>query len=426
MTRKQTYISFFILFALCIFLTFNKHSKDKKETYHGVIWADAAGYYVYNPMWFIYGNNAAAFPNSIIEKTGNGFKFDETNNKVITKSPCGVAILQAPFFFASHCLAEPLGYNADGFSRIYSLGLFISGVFYCCLGLFFLSTFLSRHFSKSISIIAPLLFLAGTNLFYYSIDAPSMSHVYSFFLFSVILYLTPKITAKVDLKEYLLFYACVVLAVMARPTNILILLFPLFYMINSKKELIERMKFFFKNKVTIAIALLTCCLIAIPQLLYWHSTTGKFISYSYGTETFHFLKPHLLETWFSTNNGLFTYSPLLLLSVIGIVLLIKHKNWSGYLYAGLFLLTSYVFASWWNWWFGCSFGARSFVEYYTVLIIPFCYLMEQSMKNRYSRIAFFLAVGFCCYLNLDMEYYYDGCFYGGAWDFTTYLKLLNS
>lgn len=419
-------IFFLFLFFLCLFLTFNKHSKDKTNSYHGVIWSDAAGYYVYNPIWFIYGNDAQAFPDSIETQTGNGF-YLSGDNKVITKYTCGVAILQAPFFLASHFLAEPFGYKADGFSKIYSFGLFIAGIFYCCAGLFLISRSLSRHFSPAVSIAAPFLFLAGTNLFYYSIDAPGMSHVYSFFLFSVIIFLTPAITSKVDLKNYLLFFICFILAVLVRPTNILIGLFPLFYSVKNKSELTARLKLFISNKSTIIITLLLSCIAVIPQLIYWHRNTGKLITYSYGSESFTFLKsPKLLEVWFSTNNGLFTYSPLILLSVAGIVLLIKNKDRSGYLYAGIFLVISYIFASWWSWWFGCSFGARSFIEYYAILIIPFCYLMENSIKYKTSRIFFFSAVFFCCYLNMDMEYYYDGCFYGGTWDIGAWLKLLNS
>jgi len=425
--QRTNKIAFSLLFFFCIFLTFNKHSKDKAKSYHGVIWADAAGYYVYNPMWFIYGNNASNFPDSIEVQIGNGFQLNPESNKVFTKYPSGVAILQIPFFLTSHILAEPLGYKADGFSRIYSFGLFFAGIFYCCLGLFFLSKFLSRYFSSTITIAAPLLFLAGTNLFYYTIDAPGMSHVYSFFLFSVIIYLSPIITTKASFKHYLVFFVCLFLAVLCRPTNILIGLFPFFYCVKNRNEIIERIKFILSQKFTLLFTFAIALFVLIPQFIYWHNTTGHFLSYSYKNEGFDFLtSPKFLEIWFSTNNGLFTYSPLILLAVVGIVLMIKNKKLEGYFYGFFFLLISYIFASWWCWWYGCSFGSRSFIEYYVILMIPFCYLLQQSMKNKVSRTVILVLIGFCCYLNMDMEYYYDGCFYGGTWDFATYLKLLNS
>ncbi len=426
MTILKPKIFLFLLLPVCIFLTFNKHSKDKQNSYHGVIWSDAAGYYVYNPMWFIYGNDASAFPDSIEARTGFGFKLNKQNNNVVTKYPCGAAILQAPFFLMSHVLAKPLGYEADGFSRIYAFGLFFSGICYCCLGLFFLSKFLSRYFSSLISIAAPLLFLAGTNLFYYSIDAPGMSHVYSFFLFSLIISLSPYMLARPDLKYYLPFIIALFLVVLIRPTNVFIALFPIFFHLDEKKQIVERLKFIFRQKKALLISVPLGFLVLLPQLLYWKETTGTYISYTYGEEGFDYLTaPKLLEVWFSTNNGLFTYTPLLLLSLAGIALLIKNKRISGYFYAVMFLLVSYVFASWWNWWFGCSFGARSFVEYYALFIIPFSYLLKNA-ESKTPKAILCVLIGFCIYLNLDMEYYYDGCFYGETWDFSTYFKLLNS
>ncbi len=65
MTLLKPKIFLLLIFPLAIFLSFNKHSKDKINTYHGVLWADAAGYYVYQPIWFIYGNNARNFPDNI-------------------------------------------------------------------------------------------------------------------------------------------------------------------------------------------------------------------------------------------------------------------------------------------------------------------------------------------------------------------------
>ncbi len=423
---KSKGLIFLSLWVICIFLTFNKHSKDKQNSYHGVIWSDAAGYYVYNPVWFIYGNNAAAFPDSIEARTGNGFQLDAVKNKVITKYPSGVALMQAPFFLLSHALAKPLGYEADGFSRIYAFGLFFAGILYCCLGLFFISKFLSRYFSDLISIGAPLLFLAGTNLYYYSIDAPGMSHVYSFFLFSVIIYLSPKITKESTFKYFFIFFLALFLAVLARPTNAFIALFPVFFHLDHKKQILERIRFFVSQKKVLLIGLPVSLLVFIPQFLYWKSISGNFLFYSYQKEGFDFWSaPKLLEVWFSANNGLFPYTPLIALSLLGVLLMIKNKRISGYFYAVLFLLISYVFASWWNWWFGCSFGARSFVEYYALLTIPFAYSLKVT-ESRAGKIVLGILIIFCVYLNLDMEYYYDGCFYGDTWDFNAYFKLLNS
>lgn len=411
-----------LLFFLCLFLSFNKHSKDKANSYHGVIWADAAGYYVHLPTWFIYGNDAAAFPDSIETHTGNGFRLDSISNRVITKYPCGPAILQTPFFLFSHLLAGPMGYEADGFSQIYSSGLYFAGVFYCIMGIWLLFLFLRKHFSPTLSLVTPILFLTCTNLFYYTIDAPGMSHVYSFFLFALFMYSVQKLIKAPKTLDYLFFSVSFTLLVITRPTNAVILLFPFFY---EEGVLISRIQYLVKNKLAISLSLLASALLLLPQLFYWKNSFGKWISYSYGDEGFSNLgSPKLIETWFSPNNGLFVYAPLLLLVIAGIVLMILKGQRTGWFLAFLFLFISYMFASWWCWWFGCSFGARSFVEFYALLSIPLAFAVQHFSRNNVSKYIMFLFIGLCAFVYFDIEYYYDGCFYGEDWDWSSFLKLL--
>lgn len=409
------------LLPICIFLTFNKHSKYNDYSYHGVIWADAAGYYVHLPIWFLYGNNAAAFPENSEAKTGSGFHADRLHNTIVTKYYCGSAILMSPFFLASHLLAKPLGYEADGFSKIYSYGIYFSGIIYCCLGLFFLSLFLKRHFSLFISVLTPLLLFTCTNLYYYSIDMPAMSHVYSFFLFSLFLYSTQQLLISGKRIFYITFALSFALAIITRPTNGLIILFPLFY---ENGMFLSRVKILIHEKASIAIAVFLALICLLPQLLYLNKTFGSPFSYSYSGESFsNWKNPYLLETWFSTNNGLFLYAPLLLLAVAGMILMIRAKERSGYYFLFTFLLISYLFASWWNWWFGCSLGARSFVEYYALLSFPLAYCIRTLMRNKLSGVFLFIFIGICCVAYFQIEYYYDSCFYGGTWDFPAYFKL---
>jgi hypothetical protein len=39
-----------------------------------------------------------------------------------------------------------------------------------------------------------------------------------------------------------------------------------------------------------------------------------------------------------------------------------------------------VFASWWDWSFGCSFGARSFVEYLSIFSIVIAYGVKYTFQ----------------------------------------------
>lgn len=413
------------LFSLFLFLSFNKHSKDNYKNYHSVIWADAAGYYVYNPIWFICGNNSRDFPPDIISTTGTGFSFDSLTGRVVTKYTSGVAILQMPFFLSAHLLSGMFGFPSDGFSRIYYWAIMIAGCFYGLLGLIFCFLFLHRHFSKFHSLLTVSIFFLATNLYYYSIDASGMLHVYSFFLISLIAYMTSRVAEHPRLKNFVFLFIPLALAVLIRPTNILLVLFVLFFSTNQSNIFQRRLIFVKEHFIPMMIAFILSVAIFIPQFIYWKQCFGSPIAYSYGNESFAYLfSPKFLEVWFSPNNGLFIYSPVLILSIVGIIILILKKNKNGVLIGGIFILASYIFSSWWNYWFGCSYGARSFVEYYPLLMFPFAFVISQ-IKNKFAMTLVYVFCGACIWMNMDMIYYYDGCFYGNDWDWNSYFKLLN-
>jgi hypothetical protein len=185
MTKKEfLYLLFF--FILFTFLALNRHSKAEIFTYHSEIWADKAGYNVYLPSLFIYKFDAASFPDSIDDKTGNGFIINTKNNKIITKYPYGVSLLQSPFWLISHFIDK----EKNGFSKIYNISIDVSAIFYFIFGMFFLYKLLNINENKNLTIIVLLVSLLSTNLLYYTIWETGMSHIYSFVFFSLLLYNT--------------------------------------------------------------------------------------------------------------------------------------------------------------------------------------------------------------------------------------------
>jgi hypothetical protein len=416
-------ILFFIL-PLSVFLTLNKHSRSRENSYKSVIWADAAGYYVYLPLYFIYDNDASKLPARIVERTGNGFTIDTSHNKVITKYTSGVALLQLPFFGVSHVVAKLLNKSPDGFSSVYCYGIMIAAVFYGCLGLWFLCRFLQLNFNPVISFITTIGIFLCTNLYYYTIDASGMSHVYSFFLCASLLYYTADYISHPTVKALFLLIFFLVIAVLIRPTNILFALLPLLYNVSNLNELRIRFQLFFMNRVIFMFALLLSCLAFIPQFIYWYNLSGQALYYSYGNEGFSkWNHPQFLKIWFSTNNGLFSYSPIILLSLAGVFFMMRKSIVNGKLIAFIFFITSYLFASWHDWTFGCSLGSRPFVEYYPMLAIPMAFVFS-SLKQSYQKIPIIAFVAICCYINFDIIYYYDGCFYGSDWDVVSYINLI--
>lgn len=423
---------FLTLFAgLLIFLTFNRHKHNKNGyfNYQSEIWADKAGYNVYLPATFIYKFDASAFPDSIDSRTGDGFKLDKKTKIVHTKYTYGVALMQAPFFLAAYLYSSFIGMESTGYEPIYHAIINLSAVFYLVLGLFFLFKFLSYQYSWRTAFLSVAIIFLGTNLYYYAIDDTGMSHVYSFFLFSAFLLISRGTEFLKSLKLINLIIISVISSIilLIRPTGAMFILVFFFLDLNQRSYILQRFSRVW-NIRAISIFLVVFVLIWLPQLLYWKYSTGDFFSYSYGGEGFNFLSPKLLYTWFSPINGLFLYTPIYFVIILGILGMIKKKVTNGWLILLLFFTISFVFSSWWDWSFGCSFGARSFVEYLSLFAMPIAYILSQYSNLRlYKKVLIVtLVMGFVIF-NLKVTYTYDSCFFGTeVWDWSEFLSLVTS
>lgn len=418
-----------ILFALLLtFLIHNRHQKTGTFNWTTPLWADQAGYYVYLPSFFIYDFEADAFPEDIAKMTGDGFSFDFEKNKVVTRYTSGVAILQAPFFIFIHILAGIFDRPQDGFSGIYHQVPNLAALFYCLLGLFFLWKFLTFYYKPSIVLLTVAALFFGTNLYYYAVDSTGMSHIYSFALFAISAWLSKKIVSD-RLKHHNLYFAAwslvFAMIVLIRPTNILV--FPFLFCLDcsSFRAFTGRIKQFL-TVPNILILLVSSFVVFLPQFIYWKYVSGKFITDSYSGFGFtNWNSPKILELWFSPNNGLFLYSPFYLIAVYGMFLMVKNKVANGWMILTIFLVASYVFASWFTFSFGCGFGSRNYVEYVALLALPVGFVFSRISKLRLpKKIAIVCLLIFLVIFNVRLVYSYNRCFQGGDWDFREYVSFL--
>ena len=340
-------------------------------------------YYVYLPATFIYHWDIKKFPEKIDEKT-RGFTLHYKNDRLIIKTTYGVALMLTPFFMPVHLIALAFDLQPDGFSEFYQRMMTIPGLVYLVFGLFFLRRFLAWYLPWNMTYFTVFFLFFGTNLFFYSVDEGLMSHVYSFFLFSATLFLLKKFlnTGKQSYSLFVWLCILVSLAILIRPTNLVLLSLFIFLDTSSFREIGQRFLFFIKPKYSL-IFILVLFLVLIPQMLYWHYLSGSYIYDSYPDEGFTNLKhPMILPLWFSPLNGFFLYTPMAIFFIAGITWMIVNKKPNGVYFALLFLFMSLVFASWVSWFFGGSFGMRPFVEFYTLFSLPFGYFSAWMLSRR--------------------------------------------
>jgi hypothetical protein len=376
--------------------------------YRSVLWSDSEGYYLYLPALFINGGFE-----DLPVRTEEQFPMYEETNKRFTKYTCGLAMMELPFFLGAHGLTLATGGEADGYSRYYVRALQLAALVYGFLGLLLLKRLLEKHFSRGVTFLTIVGLFLGTNLYHYVIQEPSMSHVYSFFLFACFVWLTPTFYRQPGWKLFALMGGLLGLIVLIRPTNILIVLYLLLYGIRSRAEAAGRLRFIGRHFKALLVAPVASFIVFIPQFWYWKYISGDWLIYSYGEEGFNWLNPRIDMVLFHVKNGWLYYSPMAGLSILGCLL----GCWKNrYNIAPIFLIWAlllYITSSWWNWWFGGAFGHRNFVEYYLLLAFSYAWLFTQVLESRWTppKIILLALWVFLLYYGYMLAVYYPGGLY---------------
>lgn len=349
----------------------NRHERNY------VIWSDSEGYYMYLPGLFIIKDFHQIPSGSVLPQ------LNEKGEHVI-KYTCGVAMLEAPFFLVAKWYCQIRGYEwKDYFNKQYMMAMAISGYTYGFIGLFFLAATLRRQFSERIVFWTILSVFLGTNLFHYMMRSMAMSHAYSFCLFAMIAWLTPQWYCKPTFLKTISIGLLFGLCVLIRPTNAVILLFVLLYNVYSLSQARERIDFYLGHWRKLIVFCIAALAVSISQLLYWYEMTGSIIRYSYTNEAFiYWNKPKVAAVLLDTQNGLFLYSPIVLLMCAGLLIGIELKKYHGLVLALIFCVITYAFASWWAWWFGGAFGHRSYVEYYALFALSLAGFYQHIVQLR--------------------------------------------
>lgn len=407
------------VFLSCLIVSAFYHQGSKID---GVIWSDQEGYYIYLPAVFINGGFK-----DLPCTNGCTFIEDESGTHTFTKYTYGVALLESPFFLVAHAFASASGYEANGRSLPYIWAIMIAAIFYMLAGLRFISKLLTElNFGKAICWLVPLGILLGTNLFFYTFREAGMSHVYSFFLLSSLLYFTHRNQETPTLKHTILGAISLALLVLIRPTNVLALCIPILWGARNLSVTLGNLKSLFDKPNWLIAFIISFGILILPQLFYWKSVTGSYLFYSYANEGFtNWAQPKLLQVLFSHQNGWLVYSPVALLGVMGMVLMAIKKQVGWVLPWVLLTLATYVFASWWAWWFGGAYGHRCYVDFLPVLAIPSAYAVKFIQdSHKFLRISTSLLFILAVYVNLRMSFMYQGMWDGPNWTWVSYIDKL--
>ncbi|MAE07199.1 MAG: hypothetical protein CL661_00380 [Bacteroidetes bacterium] len=389
-----------LIISLCIIIFRTGLYKDTDKVFVN----DVLSYYGYLPITFIHSDFTAV----TIDLKANPkiWTHPTTTGKRALKYSMGMAILYSPFFFVSHFYSHMFGLDTSGFSIPYQFALLISSLIYLSIGLLFLRKLLLIYFDQITVSITLIVIVFGTNLLQYVTYRAPVSHAYSFALYSVFIYFTLMWHRKPNFKRSIILGVLLGVITLIRPSNIVIILFFIFYNIFSVTDAKNKAIFFLKEYKQLLIFLLFSIIIWIPQILYWKSVSGNYLYYSYLDEGFFFSNPQIYRGLFSYRNGWLTYTPVIVFALVGIFMLIKRHQEFFIPILMFTIINAYIILSWWCWWY-VGYGNRAFIESYALLSIPLATFLSWVFDKKVLKIIIVPIIAFLVFLNSFMVWQFN-------------------
>jgi hypothetical protein len=313
----------------------------------------------------------------------------------------GPAILWAPFLLVAHAgvlLARALGSGvaADGFSAPYRLAMAFGTALYGFLGLLLSFRLARQYVAERWALLAAIGIWWGSSLAVYMYFNPSWSHAHSAFAAALFLWYWHQTREHRSLRNW-----CILAAIAGLMLNVYypnaMLLFVL--IVEGARDYAAAFRDPAQRRTAIPQLALKHLLFAAVVLVCLVPTfITRYIIYGNAFETGYepirdwaWRSPHFLAVLFSSEHGLFSWTPLLLFAFIGLILF----RWREPLVGTPFLaaaLAFYIFMACYPDWAGISsYGSRFFVSLTPLFILGLAVFLDRCASLfRGERLAFAL------------------------------------
>jgi hypothetical protein len=332
---------------------------------------DRIGYYVFPRTLVIDGDlniqdEFEHFQENL--QNSQALQLDTKTGKYYTMFPIGTGFVWMPFFFIGHSLTYISGGVLDGYSEMYLWWVSFGSALFGFLGILLIYSMLKNYFSEFVSTLSVVAIWFSTNLFYYMFFEPLMSHAISMAFVTLFIYFWHRSLRRRKTIDWILLGVVGGIMFIVRFQNAIFFLLPLIDVIPQYLGSIKRkhIKFPWELLKDNLLFLVGIFIGFLPQMIYfmyahnymftfWKHYNGGNLNLIRGLSNIH-------NVLFSTNHGLITWTPIILLSVIGIFYFIKYyDNKLGAKLSVLFLIQLLIVASFTQWHAGQSFGHRMFV-----------------------------------------------------------------
>lgn len=307
----------------------------------------------------------------------------------------GPAILWAPLLIVTHggvLLYDRLGGKipADGFSPPYLMAMAVETALYGFLSLLIGFRLAREYVAERWAFVATLGIWLGTSLPVYMMLNPSWSHAASAFTVALFLWYWNRTRHGRTLPEWVALGAIGGLAMDVYYLNMVLLALPLVESLtrdmgaarssgaaNSGLQLGEDAAF-----------LGAALVVFFPTLVAKKIIYGSYLNFGY-TEHWFWNSPAILRVSFSADHGLFSWTPIVLPAVAGLVLLRKYDRYLAAYLTAVFIGYLYLVGCYQDWDGISSFGSRFFVSLTAIFVVGLAVFFDslaRMWQERYSGI----------------------------------------
>jgi hypothetical protein len=294
----------------------------------------------------------------------------------------GPAILWSPFLIVTHAgvlLYDELGGRipADGFSRPYRVAMAIGTAIYGFLALMMSYALARRYVAEGWALLATLGIWFATSLPVYMYFNPSWSHAQSAFMVALFLSYWLRTRGERTAAQWLVLGLIGGLMMDVYYMNTTLLLLPLLesltrYWRDLRGTGTRPMVKLFAMNVLFA---LTVIVAFSPTLITKKIIYGSYLNFGY-TESWFWRSPALLKAAFSGDHGLFSWTPILFLAIIGLFATARYDRVLAAYLIAVFVVFLYAMGCYQNWDGLSSFGNRFFVSLTCIFVLGLASLFD--------------------------------------------------
>ena len=298
--------------------------------------------------------------------------------------PIGSALLELPGFAIAHGLVKIRNaFGADlpthGYGPFYQRVTFLMTLFAGFATLLIGYRLARRHTSETAALYAVVLVGVGTGLYFWSVFQCGYAHAWSALAVAWFVDYWDSSYGRHDARRYAALGALLGFVILARAQDVTIVALPLG---EGVIELVRRARRRDWRDVArmvgyAALAGVATVVVSSPQTIvfyrYFHHPFGPYS----GTGFMRWDAPYLWEVLFSSKHGLFRWTPIAYITILGLLFArgSARRRLAGYL-AIAFFLQVWVNGSTWDFWGFWGFGARRMVGVTIAHLVGAAFLVD--------------------------------------------------